>query len=284
MNSRVKYKILKNNNDFTTGSYIVNRCLETYLICFVRPKPKQWLEWLSWAEFCLNSNFNVSTGMTPFRALYGRDPPILIKAGIIPFKVEEVNQLFHKRDSILDELKQNLLKAQDRMKVQADKRRREIDFHEGDWVYLKLQPYKLKSLASRPYAKLASRFYGPYQILSKIGPVAYKLALPDHSKIHPVFHVSLLKKALKPQSLPPKLNEELELEVMPEDVVAWREDGQGNMEILVQWEKLPPCDNTWESAALIQDKLPNFPLEYKVILLRWVLIGLCLNELCRKYM
>lgn len=50
---------------------VTNRCLETYLRCFVGPKPKHWLECLPWAEFWFNSNFNISIGMTPFKALYG---------------------------------------------------------------------------------------------------------------------------------------------------------------------------------------------------------------------
>ncbi|XP_073223489.1 uncharacterized protein [Cicer arietinum] len=157
------------------------------------------------------------------------------------------------------------------MRVQANKHMRLVEFSEGDWVYLKLQPYKIKSLASRPYAKLAARFYGPYQVLSKVGPVAYKLLLPSHSKIHPVFHVSLLKKALQPhqqpQPLPPMLNEEYELQVEPADIVNWREDQQGLVEVLVLWKNLPTYESTWESAAKLQELFPTFPLEDKVILL-----------------
>lgn len=117
-----------------------------------------------------------------------------------------------------------------------------------DWVYLKLQPYKFKSLANRPYAKLAPRYYGPYQVVSKVGPVAYKLALPDYAKIYPVFHISLLKKAIKPnqkpQSLPPMLNEEFELEVSPEDILNSREDKQSHLEVLVKWQDLPNHENS----------------------------------------
>nr|KYP46008.1 Retrotransposable element Tf2 [Cajanus cajan] len=128
--------------------------------------------------------------MTPFQALYGIEPPLLIKARTIPSKVEAVNQLNEQRDQMLQELKQNLLKAQDQMHSYANKHRRLVEFEVGDWVYLKLQPYRLRSLAKRPNEKLASRFYGPFQIISKVGAAAYKLELPAHSKIHPVFHVS----------------------------------------------------------------------------------------------
>nr|UBX54614.1 transposon Tf2-1 polyprotein [Lupinus angustifolius] len=169
----------------------------------------------------------ISSGsMSPFKALYGRDPPTLIKGCSYTSKIEEVNQLLIQRDAILTELYQNLMKAQNQMTVQANKHRREVQFEEGDWVYLKIQPYKLKSLASRSCVKLSPRFYGPYQIDSRVGLVAYKLVLPPHSKIHPVFHVSLLKKALKPnqqpQPLPPLLTEELELQVQPLEVLQWK--------------------------------------------------------------
>lgn len=77
------------------------------------------------------------------------------------------------------------------MKFFADKRRTEREFVVGDWVYLKLQPYRQTSLALRRNLKLSSKYYGPYLILEKVGLVAYKLALPMQSKINLVFHVSL---------------------------------------------------------------------------------------------
>lgn len=91
-------------------------------------------------------------------------------------------------------LKTNLLVAQNRMKVQADKHKSERTFEVGDLVNLKLIPYQLQSFATHACHKLHPLFYGPFEVLEKIGSVAYKLKLPEGSKIHPMFLVSCLKK------------------------------------------------------------------------------------------
>jgi len=80
------------------------------------------------------------------------------------------------------------------MKCQADQHRRDISFDVGDHVYLKLQPYRQSSVAFRASMKLSPRFFYPYQIVGKVGQVAYKLLLPPGSQIHDVFYVSLLRK------------------------------------------------------------------------------------------
>lgn len=127
--------------------------------------------------------------MTPFKVVYGRDPPQLLRMGEGQTAVDSLDEMIRERDGVLDELKLNLLRAQQIMKY-ADKKRREDSFEIGDKVFLKLQPYRQKSLAKRPNEKLAARFYGPFEVIQKIGTVAYKLQLPVESKIHPVFHVS----------------------------------------------------------------------------------------------
>jgi hypothetical protein len=82
--------------------------------------------------------------------------------------------------------------------MQADKNISERSFEVGDMVYLKLQPYIQTSIATRASHKLSFRYFRPYPVVAKVGTVAYKLQLPEHTNIHPVFHVSLLKKALHP--------------------------------------------------------------------------------------
>lgn len=79
------------------------------------------------------------------------------------------------------------------MKNQADKNRTERSFSVGSRVYVKLQPYVQTSVVARSNQKLSFRFFGPYMITEKIGPVAYKLQQPATSTVHPIFHVSQVK-------------------------------------------------------------------------------------------
>lgn len=84
------------------------------------------------------------------------------------------------------------------MKVHADSNRSEREFMVGDMVYLKLQPHIQSSIASRSNNKLSFRYYDPFKVLQCVGSVAYKFELLDHSQIHPVIHVSQLKKDISP--------------------------------------------------------------------------------------
>jgi len=145
--------------------------------------------------------------------------------------VEEVCILMEGRNEMFAEIHYHLHRAQNIMKQAADKRRRELIFQPGELVYLKLHPCRMQSLATLPNQKLAPRFYGPYEVLERIGEVAYKLKLPESTKIHPVFHVSLLKQSTgclsQPQPLPTDLTEDSELLVEPEKVLTERFNKQG---------------------------------------------------------
>jgi hypothetical protein len=73
------------------------------------------------------------------------------------------------------------------MKVQVDKKRSKQSFQVGDSVFLKLHPYVQTTVARHSNHKLSFKFYGPYQVLARVGSVAYKLHLPEDSKVHPIF-------------------------------------------------------------------------------------------------
>ncbi|XP_049397398.1 uncharacterized protein LOC125861579 [Solanum stenotomum] len=149
----------------------LNRCLENYLRCMTGHKPKGWNKWLSLAEFW----YHTSLKMSPFKVIYGYDPPQLSFELIAQSRVDVVDQLFKERQLMAKILKENLAKAHNMMKT---------------------------SVAIRKNLKLASKFYEPYKIIKKIGPVAYKLALPPTARIHPVFHISQLKKKVGDQVNP----------------------------------------------------------------------------------
>lgn len=167
----------------------LNQCLEAYLRCTVHASPKQWHKWLPLAEYWYNTTFQSYLGHTPFEVLYGHPPRQLGIMNPLDTVVPDLAEWMKERSLMTTLIQQQLLRAQSRMKSQADKGRSERQFQEGEMVYLKLQPYVQTSVAARPCQKLAFRFYGPFKILKKIGTVAYKLELPTSAHIHPVIHV-----------------------------------------------------------------------------------------------
>jgi hypothetical protein len=114
-------------------------------------------------------------------------------------------------------------------------------------------------LKKRGAEKLKPRFYGPYRVIRRVGEVAYELELPEGSKIHNVFHVSFLKKAVGQQvttseELPP-LDEEGQLELVSEEVLEHRERRLRSRvirECLIRWRGLPVEDATWEGEQILQ--------------------------------
>ncbi|XP_059076365.1 uncharacterized protein LOC131875741 [Cryptomeria japonica] len=110
--------------------------------------------------------------------------------------VPKSRDMLQEYQDILKSLKENLQCAQNQHKIYADKKRVERHFEIGKLVYLRLQPYRRPSLKLSGAEKLKPWFYGSYQVVRKVGAVAYELDLPVGSKIHNVFHVSCFKKAL----------------------------------------------------------------------------------------
>jgi hypothetical protein len=94
-------------------------------------------------------------------------------------------------------IRENLRTAQSKQKSYADTQRRQLEFKEGDHVYLKGSPIQ-DMRRFKVEGKLSPRFIGPFKILKRVGEVAYQLELPDHiADVHDVFHVSQLKKCLR---------------------------------------------------------------------------------------
>nr|KYP73795.1 hypothetical protein KK1_006451 [Cajanus cajan] len=79
------------------------------------------------------------------------------------------------------------------MVSQDNKNRKDVTFEVGDWVLLRLQPYRQVLIRRRHHHKLSHKFYSPFKVRCHIGNVTYDLELPPHSRIHSVFHVSLLR-------------------------------------------------------------------------------------------
>ncbi|GMY29210.1 Transposon Tf2-12 polyprotein [Fagus crenata] len=218
-------------------SEVVNRTLEMYLRCFTSDKPKQWVRWLCWAEFCYNTSWHSAIKRTPFEVVYGREPPTLLQYVPGTAKVAAVEEELMQRDEVLKGLKDNIKLAQNKMKKRYDLKHRDKVFEVGSWVYVRLQPYRQISVSLRRNAKLAPRYYGLFCILERIGQVAYRLELPATSRIH------LL--GARPLA------------------VLDRRVQRNKTEVLIHWQGLPTSDATWEDLEAMKIQFPQYTLEDK---------------------
>ncbi|WJX12700.1 hypothetical protein P8452_03168 [Trifolium repens] len=168
--------------------------LEDLLRACVLEDGGSWDKYLPLIEFTYNNSYHASIGMAPFEALYGRrcrTPLCWYEDGeSVMLGPELVQQTTEKVKMIQEKMKA----TQSRQKSYHDKKRKDVEFQEGDHVFLRVNSTTGvgRALKSR---KLTSKFIGPYQILKGIGKVAYKIALPPSlSNLHDVFHVSQLRK------------------------------------------------------------------------------------------
>ncbi|KAL0350215.1 UNVERIFIED_CONTAM: Transposon Ty3-G Gag-Pol polyprotein [Sesamum radiatum] len=242
----------------------INQCLENYLRCMCHQQPKKWAQWITLAEFWFNTNFHSGLKATPFQALYGYPPNQLAIGPYLQCHHSEVEELMQGRVKLVQLLKENLQQAQHRMKTYADKKRTEREFQIGDEVFLILQPYKQTTVAMRRQLKLSAKYFGPYKVIEKIGNVAYKLALPPSSRIHPVFHVSLLKKKIGSKYFPsmnlPEFEDEV-FKIYPIAILGRRLIPRNNVgvpQVLIQWSHSSPEQATWEDYHVVSAKFPDF--------------------------
>jgi hypothetical protein len=143
--------------------------------------------------------------------------------------------------------------------MSADRHKIERNSEVGDFVLLRLQPYRPSSMKKNGVEKLKPKVYGPYRIMRRVGEVSYELDLPEGRKIHNVFHISYLKKAVGQfistlEELPP-LDEEGQLEFIPEKVLEfWERKLRSNIirECLIRWRGLLVEDATCESEQVLE--------------------------------
>lgn len=217
---------------------VLNRCLETYLRCFASSHRKSWAKYLPWAELWYNTNYHTALGTTPFRVVYGRDPSAILKFEEGSNANFDLENMLKERDAMLRQIKHHLLV-----------------FQVCDMVFLKLRSYHQQSVVKRLYQKLAARYFCPFEVLGRVGTVAYKLKLPTESRIHDVFHVSQLKPVVgqghRVSELPRTLSRADEVVIEPENVLDTRHDAQSCSEALVSWTGLPDYENSWEKAVML---------------------------------
>src|SRR5436305_14436301 len=138
---------------------------------------ENWERLLPLVEFAYNNSFQSTIGMAPYEALYGRkcrSPVYWDEVGerkiLGPEMIEETV-------GVVEKIREKIKIAQDRQKSYADKRRKDLEFSTGEKVFLKVAPMK-GVIRFGKRGKLRPRYVGPFEILDRIGELAYRLALP----------------------------------------------------------------------------------------------------------
>ncbi|GJX61237.1 reverse transcriptase domain-containing protein [Tanacetum coccineum] len=223
-----------------------------------------WDVHLPLAEFSYNNSYHSSIRCAPFEALYGRkcrSPVLWAEIGesslIGPELIQETT------DKVVL-IKEKLKAARDRQKSYADNRRKPLEFEVGDRVMLKVSPWK-GVIRFWKKGKLASRYVGPFEILERISPVAYRLRLLEElSGIHDTFHVSNLKKCLADASLHVPLDEikvdktlrfvEEPIEILDREVKSLKRSKIALVK--VRWNSKRGPEFTWEREDCMKSTYP----------------------------
>ena len=162
-------------------------------------------------------------------------------------------------------IQERLRTAQSRQKSYADVRRRDLEFSVDDWVFLKVSPMKGVMRFGKK-GKLSPRYIGPYRILRKVGLVAYELELPQElAAVHPVFHVSMLKKCVGDPSLVVPADaitvkdgltyEEIPVAILDRQVRKLRTKEVASVKVL--WRSQKVEEATWEAEEDMKSRYPH---------------------------
>ncbi|GJT60285.1 putative reverse transcriptase domain-containing protein [Tanacetum coccineum] len=224
-----------------------------------------WDRHLPLVEFSYNNNYHASIKAAPFEALYGRkcrSPVCWSEVGDSQLTGPE---MVRETTEKIVQIKNRLLTARSRQKSYADVRRKPMEFQVGDMVLLKVSPWK-GVIRFGKRGKLSPRYIGPFKIIERIGPVAYKLELPDKLRgIHNTFHVSNLKKCLADENLVIPLEEiqlddklhfiEEPVEIMDREVKQLK---QSRIPIVkVRWNSRRGPEYTWEREDFFKRNYPH---------------------------
>eukprot|EP00253_Pinus_taeda_P021571 PITA_21571 len=230
----------------------------------VMQKPTQWEDYFHLVEFAYNNGYHTSIQMSPFEVLYGRKCQTPSNWSGPEDKLKLGPEMLQEMEDMVKKVRANLKAAQDRQKNFADRKRRFKEYQVGDYVYIRIQARK-STLQWSSCAKLAARYFGSFQVLARVGPVAYQLALPSHIRIHNVFHVSMLKKyvydpkhVIKWQNI--RVEPEGEVLVEPLSILDKREVQLWKRvitQIKVQWQHYGPEEATWEDEELFRKAYPE---------------------------
>jgi hypothetical protein len=165
--------------------------------CVLTNGPK-WDKHLPLAEFSYNNHYQESIKLSPFEVLYRQPYHTPLRWSESGERVMFGSDIVTEAEEKVKQIQANILAAQSRQKSYTDKRRSPLEFEVGDHVYLRVSPIKgVRRFGIK--GKLAPRYIGPYPIIDKYGPTSYQVELPVKlSGVHNAFHVSQLKRCLKP--------------------------------------------------------------------------------------
>ena len=234
----------------------VNSLLEAFLRHYVSANQADWARLLDIAQFSHNLLRSEATGRSPFEIVLGRQPTTPASVGV-SYKGDSpgAHAMALSWEKTTNMAREKLIKTQLRMKKWADTKRREAEYRVGDLVLLKLQTSQLKVLRNVNKG-LMRKYEGPFPIIERVGNVAYRLELPPSLKIHPVFHVSLLKpyhadeadsSRMESRRAPPLVFKsfDAEAEAVLADRVVKRQGVKAHPQYLIRWKGRPDSENSW---------------------------------------